>query len=874
MSTHRPEQAQHDVLLISIGTVAARAARAGMLMHNLGISAPDLVCRRFWLGIDTDQLEPWEPGPIEDRVEVRHVCTADMLGRSRTRQYLEKVVPGALRRFITDGLLPETLRLGDLSQRLIADVEQTEASKNPVKGFWFMISNLPRVLQALRELKSKMVAPNRTIVLVVSPSSGTAAGGWILTLALVMAMFPNTPPILVCVMPSRLAGRDEHVQRNRAIFGWNGRLLEFVVRHGLAVDWRIPVLGASPIHICLPGRHLAATYVVSARRRTGDVHLESTDELIHVLGQVLTLMIVGRGQGRGLPSAHSHVLNLTTDALLDEAEDAARVHRGAATPPSTDGDSSRRAPAQLVLPDLNPTATSLRPTRRFAAPGLFTVTLKAGLAAEVTCLGVRRAVESVVLDAVPSGADQQSLTNLLRRWSEERIAGYVRHFWFQVPDRAWARRSERGTELLEAIDDEVADFADAMRELVEVWEGDRLLHAELWRLIQGTSPGSLPVLPDLLRGLSIDEGQVLDIVASLPGGPAGTAPNSEETPVGALRRMADDFRGQAQLGTLNLRRLQQPAPPGRADLLRATIMEARLRSAILEAAATHLVPLLNRVREEYAERLHRLVTRLRAAEEADIESFARHEQVLQDESYLRADNYELGYRLAADRIARHASDAEALARGWLRSLGPTPDEALPDGEAIRRSLDRTVVAIEGITDFPADAGAVLRRLAQDADLLRVALARGRALVELAGDRYEARWNISHSALDSAEIQLACRDLQEAIRGALAGEEFGVTVNDGRLPLRDPADVLVVIQEQVVDFSIWETISDEPFDIYVEADERLSAGGGLTVHRLHGRLLRGALATPTVAPHGNGAGHRGGGHGGDARSGAVLDGEEA
>ena len=850
MNAQRPEQTQHDFLLISIGGVAAQAAHAGALMRNLGISLDELMCRVFWLGIDTDHLPTWEPDPDlpgEDQVVVRYVRTADETGRSRAKEYLARQVPKCLKQFIADGLLPESLEPRHLSHRLVNDVEQSEASKNPLKGFLFLVANVSHVFEALRELKTMMTAQNRTICVVMSPSSGTASGGWMLTLALAMSLFPNTPPILVCVMPSRLEGRDEHVQRNYAIFGWNGLLLERVVRHGLVADWKIPVLGGSPIHIRVAARQPAATYLIGARRRTGSVHLESTDEVIDIAGRFLTLMMVGRGQGRGLPSAHSHLLNLTTDALLDEAEEVAEVRVGAAGPAYTDGHPDHGDPAQLRLPGFAPIDRLLRPTRRFAAPGLFTITFKAGLAAEVTRLGVRRAVERVLLATT---TDAREHARMFRAWPKERVAGYVRDRWFDIPERAWAHRTEEGTELLEAIDDEVADFATGMRELVEVWESERLLHEELWKRIQNTNPGSLPELANVLRNLSIDERQVLDALASLSDAPDSIDPH--ETLTDALQRIVDGYRKQAQLATLNLRRLQQPAPAGRLDLLRATILEARLRATVLEVTATHLLPLLNRVREEYAAWLDRLVSRLEAAEATDAEAFARHERVLRDKSYLRRDNYELAFGLAADRIARYATRAEELARDWLGSLDSRPDETLPDGEAVRRSLDRQVAAMEGITDFPSDAASVLRMLASHADLLRIALDRGRALVKLQGERYETRWSVSHSAADSAEIQLTCRDLQAAIRRALPAEQVAVTVNDGRLPLREEGDVLVVLQEQVVDFSIRETISDESFEVYVAAENRLSAGAGLSVHRLHERLMCPVAASSGVPSHRNGA----------------------
>ena len=864
MKSRRPEQAKRDCLVISIGGVAAQAAAAGVLMRNLGISQDALHCQILWLGIDTDELPPWKPGPDESQVVVRHVRTADRRGRSQARDYRERCLRPWLVRSIEDPLLPTWLKPSHLEQsRLIRDLDTSEASKNPHKGFVFMVANLPNVRQTLKDMKRMMVARDRTILIVASPSSGTASGGWLLTLGLLMDMFPNTPPIVVWVMPSRLEGRYEHVERNHAIFGWHSILLEHVVRHGLVADWEVPVLGGAPIYIHVDGSQPAATYLISARRRTGGEPLDSTDEVTHVLGQVLTLMIVGKGEGRGLPSAYSHVRNHATDALRDEEEadavldarepEEVRVGTGSA---NTNGHTDRGAAASR-LPYLRPTKISLQPPRRFAAIGLFTITYNAKIFDDFTRLGTRRAIVCVLLGDAATPTDTHVVQNWreeIQAWPSRMIASFLDYQWSEIPKRAWTPRRESRAKLLEAIEDEVKDYGTGLQELVGGWETDGRLHLGLGELIGTTEPRSLRQLQEVLQKLHLGLGkrQVLNVYAKLDQLNASSRKNlADEKPDDELQEIVASFRKRANGANTALRRLR-PLPAGATERqqtdhaqhreqLVGIILESSFKAKALEVAATLLLELLKRVLRECADRLNSVVRGIEAVSAADAREVARYEQRLKDRSYLQRYNYELAYPLANERIESLDRQTETWARNFVRSLRFSPDEAPPDREAVRRSLD--AAASEGTADSHIDVGAVLGMLVENNHLLHLALNRGRALVEIQGERYETTWSISHSGEDSEKNQLACRELEAAIRAALPGEQFArVTVNAGRLPLREKADVLVVLQEQVIDFQLRQTVSDLEFEAYLEADEEVSNRGGLPIHRLHDRLLRATSAT--------------------------------
>ena len=326
---------------------------------------------------------------------------------------------------------------------------------------------------------------------------------------------------------------------------------------------------------------------------------------------------------------------------------------------------------------------------------------------------------------------------------------------------------------------------------------------------------------------------------------------ADEKPDDELQEIVASFRKRANGANTALRRLR-PLPAGaterqqtdhaqhREQLVGITV-ESSLKAKLLEVAAGRLLELLKRVRRECADRLNSVVRGIEAVSAADAKEVARYEQRLKDRSYLQLYNYELAYPLANERIESLDRQTETWARNFVRSLRFSPDEAPPDREAVRRSLD--AAASEGTADSHIDVGAVLGMLVENNHLLHLALNRGRALVEIQGERYETTWSISHSGEDSEKNQLACRELEAAIRAALPGEQFArVTVNAGRLPLREKADVLVVLQEQVIDFQLRQTVSDLEFEAYLEADEEVSNRGGLPIHRLHDRLLRATSAT--------------------------------
>ena len=800
----RPKAAQHDFLVISIGGVAARAAHAGVLMDDLGVKLDDLACRIYWLGIDTDWLPAWGRRPGGNEVVVQHVRTADRRARLRADDYLQHLQRTDDSWDKLGGLLPEGLKVSDLQDDiLVHDVTHGQAAANPLRGFWYMVVNLPHVLAQLEDLKAAMTAGDRTIVLLLSPCSGTAAGGWMLTLALIMRIFPDTPPILICVMPSQLQGRREHVQRNHAIFGWNGLLLERVVQPGLSADWAIPVEGRSrPIRISARHCQPAATYLIAHRRRKGDAHLASTDEVIRVLGQVLTLMMVGKDQGLGLPSAHSHILDLNTHALLDEAG-----HNSTTEPPKT---------------------------RRFAALGLFTVRFSAGLAAKVARLKFRVAIANRLLEGGPV-ADG---FGKIQRWPTDVVEDAFQCWWEKIREDA----DQATHEEIDGIDNRVEGFVEEMKAAVAGGDVACQLREKLWQRVRDAPRAGLTKLRDVLQNLSIDEGQVLEVYARYCDTPDR---DFDAKPSDALKGIVTKLRRQEFEKKRSLAQLGESGLPGVRDNLRRDILEARLDAELISVTANELVPLLDRIRNECADGLRRIAERIKAVQRDDAGTVQRHRDIIDDRRYQIRDRYELAYPLADKWFDDHLPEADlaALAGDWVQSL-ESRDEALPDLVAVRSSLDRTFETIEGITDFASlNTTAVLEMLVKDADLLGIALDRGRALVAVQSQRYATHWSISHSAADSDDIRSACGRLEEAIRRALPNEDFGVTFNVGRIPLRDTKDVIVVFQEQVTDFSIHETVSDEEFTDYLKADKEEDKKHRFSVHRLHGGLLGSAGRGP-------------------------------
>src|SRR6185503_2330101 len=384
----KQEDTLRDVLIVAIGTASANVVRSAKEILRTRYQLEDKSCRVHYLLVDTDTiLEEYDHYQYEHTYQVR---LADEKGRQNGHEYKTKIVTPRLDELQAQRILPSYLTTDLLEHELLSRMETGEANKNPLKGYLYLLANLRRFHKQLTFIKSKMVAPDRTIYVVYSPISGTAAGAWFLITALLFQQFETSSPILINLMPSCLEGDEDHRNRNYAIFGWSARLLDVMVRYGITLRWMIPQITEPPIDVAVHGREPLFALLQSAYRNQGDAHLK-VEEFFQVMAELLCLAVIGKQNTQGPPSADSQITNTETDQRMEEL----------------------KAPAI--------------PTRRFASRGYCAVRYNAKLAKEVTRLGVKDAVLKYLLPGLtPTIQSNQGSANPIAKQPSQQTLGEVK----------------------------------------------------------------------------------------------------------------------------------------------------------------------------------------------------------------------------------------------------------------------------------------------------------------------------------------------------------------------------------------------------------------------------------------------------------------
>lgn len=809
-----PENTHRDVVVAALGTASVNVVLDAKSHLQKRYRVEDKFCHFHYLLVDTDDIPPSDVDPRYESVE--SVRLADYLGRVNGREYVSRVVMPHLERLQAEGLIPSYVDQELLRSPLIQRMETGEANKNPLKGYLYFLANMRRVDTAIRRIGSSLLGGERTIYLVFSPVSGTAAGGWYLLLSLLFDRLPDARIQLLNLMPSLLRTKESVRNRSYGIYGWSARLLEQVTHRGIEARLVVPQLDGAPVELSVSGKQPLIVQVSSAFRRKGSSDLGDTESFFSAVSEQLAVLMIGKHETKGDPSSDSRILDLETDLRVDE--------------------------------------TPAGPCKRYCARGYCVVRHNEDLAIEVTARGLELVLLSSILDEPP-------LTNEIR---EEVRAALRAHFLREVSvfyvtwheelyEEAWTNSLvgpsgsvPKGPQLATSVMERVDAFRERLYKTVDNVQDERSarLRARLWevvqRLVRKHGCAVMEALPSLLAQVTVTSEDV-----SQASRFAGTGGDS--------RDLGDLIAFHRQSGLTAHRTLANQGESNR-ELMRSLCgraVEGLATATLLETLDTRLVPMLDEARQYYQVESQALLGRLSRVREVARTTYNQRfnpGHTLEEERNQPAPaaklaskfRYSLTHRLAQRKINLFASEFGAAGTIFFTELPPDLSSGAggPDEEEIRRRLRDMIGRADNVYTFESSPLDVIELLGRDADLLRLLLGMARAHVRLGGSGYAVYWALWHSGEPSEEMTDALSRVEEAARRILSSEDFNWEVNRGRLPLRKPGDIEVVLSEIVADFALIDTASDETVTRYLELDEAMNRTGSVApIHRVHTDQVR-------------------------------------
>lgn len=691
----KQEDTLRDVLIVAIGTASVNIVRSAKETLRARYQLEDKYCRVHYLLVDTDTIPESQDHPkYESTYQVR---LADEKGRENGHEYKEKIVATRLGYLQAQGVLPAYVTADLLNHELLNRMETGEANKNPLKGYLYFLANLRRFHKQLTFIKSKMGALDRSIYVMYSPISGTAAGTWFLITSLLFQEFETSSPVLINLMPSRLEGDMDHRDRNYSIFGWSARLLDVMVRNGITRQWVIPQLTNPPIEVVVHRREPLYALVQSAYRNQGDNPLDF-DDFFQVMAELLCLAVIGKQNAQGPPSADSQITNTETDQRMEELKEPAN------------------------------------PTRRFASRGYCAVRYSAKLARHVTRLGIKDAVIRYLLPDLPpheqsNQSDQEPLTKPLSQKTldevKEHLTAHVRRqvqtFYGEWNDRAYRRahgESFPSSDIDTTIDELRRAFGQELTDSIINLRGDETdeapLRQQFWEILQKLLDHYgfelLHHLSDLLNSVQVDDAFIIEQIPGL----AAKHKTVEEAIAGAQQNF-ERYR----------RRVSIRGGQTKPDVLERSfklLLEQAYTKNYLEALSGEYSSLLNDTVRYFAVELQRLKQRLENIYAENAGEYETHLEKLNLPigSYLD----ERTYALAREKIEKYRRDVDLIIRELFEGIDHNLDRHSLGQEQLSNRIDAVIMNQEGIDDFPKDVAGVVRSVAANQNLLIQLLSRG------------------------------------------------------------------------------------------------------------------------------------------------------
>lgn len=797
----KQEDNRRDVLVVAIGTASIGVVRSSKEILRTRYKLEDKCCRVHYLLVDTDSIPEGEDHiQYENTYRVR---LADEKGRENGHEYKNKIVAPNLEDLKDNAVLPRYVTTGLLDHELLNRMETGEANKNPLKGYLYLLANLRRFQSQLAAIKSRMTASDRTIYVIYSPISGTAAGAWFLITSFLFQQFETSSPILINLMPSRLEGDEDHKNRNYAIFGWSARLLDVMVKSGISLHWEIPQLTKPPIQVTVKRREPLYALLQSAYRNRGDAHL-ALDDFFQVMAELLCLAIIGKQNTLGPPSADSQITNTETDQRMGELE----------------------------APD--------KPTRRFASRGYCAVRYNAKLAKHVTHLGIKDAV----LELLVPGPNQQSsqktrspveplsqktldevkehLTDHLRR----KVRGFYRE-WKDSAEKAFGElfpSTDVDTTIVKRRATFSQDLADNIKNLRGDGTDEAPVRQQIWEVLQSLLDqygfGLFRHLSEILDSIRVDDGFIIkQQLAKLE------RYQTVSEAIDDAQRSIERYQRQLSYLKAKPKELERPFQ---------NLLYHSYTRTLLEILSGEYADVLNDAVRYFVVELQHVRQRLENIYDENSREYSGHSHKLNLPigSYLD----ERTYSLAKDKIEKYSRNVALIVRDLFQMIDHYLDRDHLGQEELSARIDEAISNQEGIDEFPKDIVEVVRRVALSRNLLRQLLAKGRALTRLTGTGYERSWCIWHSGQMTPALREALIDLEASINNILSDEAFKVIVNDGPLPLRSEEDVELVLAETILDFPLEEVETDKSMRYYWDQDDKLFSNGTASVHRVHTDLV--------------------------------------
>jgi hypothetical protein len=835
-------------LIVAIGTESIRVVRNAKETLRSRYQLGDKFCRVHYLLIDTDTVAEEQDNPLYEKTY--QVQLADDKGKENMRLYKERIITPQLEDMQKSQILPEYLTSALLEHELLKRAETGEANKNPLKGYFYLLANLRRIISLVEYIQSQMDAQNCSIYIMYSPISGTAAGAWFLITTLLFQKFKNSSPVLINLMPSRLKGDAAHRNRNYAIFGWSTRLLDMMIHQGITLRWTIPQLTGESVTLAIEKRQPLYALLQSAYRNQGHAHL-ATDEFFQVMAELLCLSIIGKQNGQGPPSIDSQITNTETDQRMEEID----------------------------APD--------KPTRRFASRGYCAVRYNGRLAKEVTRMGVKDAVLKYLLPVLPfreplnqpteetatqqvpddigdqtnsnnpdiTTVSQQTADNASgesdsnnpdvttvsqQRLSEvsEHVLAYVRRqvqtFYGEWNDRAFQRafaESLPATDLDRTFDELCRVFHQDLTDFITNLRGDGTdevpIRQPIWEVLQNLLEHYGYELFTYLSGI-LDSIHVNDafIMQQLPELAA------EHDTIGAAIEAA---REKIELYRTRLTVRGRQASTSIVERNFHLLLNEAYNKILLETLEKGYSVLLNDALRYFVGELQRLKQRLETIYEENDREYEPHRKKLHRPISAYLD--ERSYGLAKEKIEKYRRNVILIIRELFQGINDKLDRHHLGQQQLSNKIDLAIMNQEGIGEFPKDVAGVVRRVAANQNLLTQLLNRGRALTKLKSTGYEKNWCIWHSGTLTPALREALGSLQQSINNILSDETFKIVINDGPLPLRSKDDIELVLSETILDFPLRDVETDKSMEDYWDHDDTLfNDGSSTSVHRVHTNIV--------------------------------------
>lgn len=812
MFKQKEQTEQYDrrraVVIVAIGTKGVEATQTAKEILRTRYQLENQFCKVHYLLIDTDSIAEGEDHT--DYEQTYRVRLADEKGVENMREYKKTVLTPNLDDFQSRQLLPPHLTTELLEHPLFSRSETKEANKNPLKGYFYLLANLRVLHNQIKLIKTATDHKDRSIYIVYSPVSGTAAGTWFLITSLIFQEFQNASPVLINLMPSQLEGEEEHKNRNYAIFGWSARLLETMVHKGVTLRWTLKQTEQPPITVRVDQGEPLFVLLQSAYRNRGDTHLK-IDEFFQVVAELLCLCVIGKQNALGPPSVDSQITNTETDQRMDEWQ----------------------------RPE--------RPTRRFASRGYCAVRYNARQAKEVTRLGVKDAFLRALLSGArpntpPSAAVQtpdtepltpKALDTLRGEWHDY-VRQRVRKFYREHHETGYIRAYAEPfpTRDLDLILHTLSaayrqDLLDSIANLRGDGTDESPLRRDIWEVLQGFLNhfgfAAFPYLESVLASLRVDAALILQQIPDL----AAQYPSLDEA-IEVARKQSERYRKRVALRGQQLN----------AEVLERSfklLLEQTYTEILLEVIQKEYADLLNDAVQYFAVELQYLKQRLEALYEENWQQFEPHARKLREPLGAYLD--ERTYAFADEKIARYSQKVSLIIREFFQGLTHRLDSEHLGLEQLSVGIDDVILHQEGITSFPSDLAAIVRQIAATPNLLSQLLHRGRALTRLRQAGYERNWGIWHSGPRTDAMKEALGVLQQSISNLLSNESFKVVINDGSLPLRAADDMELVLAETVLDFPLIDVQTDKSMEEYWQQDEAFfNNGTSASVHRVHPELV--------------------------------------